>query len=42
VLVSDLHAEGSLMVHLPSLTAGGRPRRAVLERLLTGLRAVQT
>jgi hypothetical protein len=42
VLVSDLHAEGSLTIHLPTLTASGRPRRAVLERLLSGLRAAQT
>jgi hypothetical protein len=41
VLVSDLHAAGRLAVHLPSFTAGGRPRRAVLERLLSGLKAAQ-
>lgn len=41
VLVSDLHAEGALVVHLPALTDAGRPGRAVLERLLTGLKAVQ-
>lgn len=41
VLVSDLHAEGALSVHLPHVNANGRPRRAVLERLLTGLRATQ-
>lgn len=39
VLVSDLNAEGLLTVHLPVLTASGRPRVEVLERLLTGLKA---
>jgi hypothetical protein len=38
VLVSDLNAAGMLVVHLPTLTQGGRPRAEVLERLLTGLR----
>lgn len=41
VLVSDLHADGSLVIHVPALTSAGRPRRAVLERLLSGLRATQ-
>jgi len=41
VLVSDLHAEGNLSIHVPALTSAGRPRRAVLERLLSGLRAAQ-
>ena len=39
VLVSDLYADGMLMVHLPSLTDRGRPGTEILERLLTGLRA---
>jgi predicted ArsR family transcriptional regulator len=39
VLVSDLYAEGLLVIHLPSFTRAGRPRTEVLERLLTGLRA---
>lgn len=41
VLVSDLHAEDALTVHLPHVNSSGRPRRAVLERLLSGLRAAQ-
>ena len=36
VLVSDLAADGLLAVHRPG---GDRPDRAVLERLLSGLRA---
>jgi hypothetical protein len=36
VLVSDLTTAGKLAVHLPS---GERPDRAILERLLSGLRA---
>jgi Protein of unknown function (DUF742) len=36
VLVSDLTAMGALAVHLPSTE---RPDRAILERLLSGLRA---
>ena len=36
VLVSDLTAAGALAVHLPSTE---RPDRAILERLLSGLRA---
>jgi len=36
VLVSDLTAAGALAVHLPSAE---RPDRAILERLLSGLRA---
>ena len=36
VLVSDLTAIGALAVHLPSTD---RPDRAILERLLSGLRA---
>ena len=36
VLVSDLTEAGLLAVHLP---AGDRPERAILERLLSGLRA---
>jgi hypothetical protein len=36
VLVSDLTANGHLAVHIPS---SERPERAVLERLLSGLRA---
>jgi hypothetical protein len=36
VLVSDLTASGALAVHLPS---SERPDRAILERLLSGLRA---
>jgi hypothetical protein len=36
VLVSDLAAEGRLAVQVPD---GERPDRAVLERLLSGLRA---
>ncbi|HEX8804013.1 MAG TPA: DUF742 domain-containing protein [Acidimicrobiales bacterium] len=39
VLVSDLHADGLLVVHLPTLTDAGRPGTEILERLLTGLRA---
>jgi Protein of unknown function (DUF742) len=39
VLVSDLYANGLVMVHLPSVTADGRPRMDVLQRLLAGLRA---
>jgi hypothetical protein len=38
-LVSDLYADGMLMVHMPSLTDRGRPGTEILERLLTGLRA---
>jgi hypothetical protein len=39
VLVSDLCADGLLVVHAPTLTSRGRPGTEVLERLLTGLRA---
>lgn len=39
VLVSDLYADGLLVVHLPTLSDRGRPGADVLERLLTGLRA---
>jgi hypothetical protein len=39
VLVSDLYAEGLLVIHLPALTVDGRPGTDILERLLTGLRA---
>jgi len=39
VLVSDLHAEGKLIVHVPRFAADGRPSSELLERLLTGLRA---
>ena len=38
VLVSDLYAEGLLVIHLPTLTNAGRPRSEILERLLTGLK----
>jgi len=38
VLVSDLYADGLLVIHLPSYTKSGRPRTEILERLLTGLR----
>jgi Protein of unknown function (DUF742) len=38
VLVSDLYAEGLLIIHLPTLTNAGRPRSEILERLLTGLK----
>jgi hypothetical protein len=38
VLVSDLYADGLLVIHLPSYTKSGRPRPEILERLLTGLR----
>jgi Protein of unknown function (DUF742) len=38
VLVSDLYADGMLMVHLPTLTDRGRPGTDILERLLTGLK----
>jgi hypothetical protein len=38
VLVSDLYAEGMLVIHLPTLTHAGRPRTEILERLLTGLK----
>lgn len=39
VLVSDLHSEGFLVVHLPLLAGDGRPDSDVLERLLAGLKA---
>jgi hypothetical protein len=39
VLVSDLYADGMLMVHLPTLNDRGRPGAEILERLLTALRA---
>jgi hypothetical protein len=39
VLVSDLYADGMLMVHLPTLNDRGRPGTEILERLLTGLRS---
>jgi hypothetical protein len=39
VLVSDLHAEGMLIVHVPRFAADGRPPSELLERLLTGLKA---
>lgn len=39
VLVSDLYAEGLLVMHIPTFTADGRPQADVLERLLVGLRA---
>jgi hypothetical protein len=38
VLVSDLYADGFLVVHLPTLSDRGRPGTEILERLLTGLR----
>jgi hypothetical protein len=38
VLVSDLYAEGLLVIHLPTLSNAGRPRSEILERLLTGLK----
>lgn len=38
VLVSDLYAEGLLVMHIPTFDASGRPRRDVLQRLLLGLR----
>jgi hypothetical protein len=37
VLVSDLHAAGLLTVHEPA-SAGARPPREILERLLAGLK----
>lgn len=39
VLVSDLHAEGFLEIHRPSLTDAGRPGPEILQRLLAGLRS---
>jgi hypothetical protein len=39
VLVSDLHADGLLSVHLLPETTNGRPGTEVLERLLSGLRS---
>ena len=39
VLVSDLHADGLLVVHRPNVGRSGRPEAEVLERLLRGLRA---
>ncbi|HEY8525774.1 MAG TPA: DUF742 domain-containing protein [Acidimicrobiales bacterium] len=39
VLVSDLYADGMLMVHLPTLNDRGRPGTDILERLLAGLRS---
>lgn len=39
VLVSDLHAQGMLIVHVPRFAADGRPSSELLERLLTGLKA---
>jgi hypothetical protein len=38
VLVSDLNANGMLVVNLPVLSDRGRPRIEILERLLTGLK----
>jgi Protein of unknown function (DUF742) len=38
VLVSDLHADRMLAVHLPVATRDGRPPREILQRLLDGLR----
>jgi hypothetical protein len=39
VLVSDLYAEGLLVVHVPRFAENGRPDSATLERLLAGLKA---
>ena len=39
VLVSDLYAEGLLVVHLPRFADNGGPDSATLERLLAGLKA---
>ena len=39
VLVSDLHADGMLVVHIPRLGPDGRPSTELLERLLAGLKA---
>jgi hypothetical protein len=39
VLVSDLADAGYLVVHAPPPTVAGAPSRAILERLLDGLRA---
>ncbi|HEY3141197.1 MAG TPA: DUF742 domain-containing protein [Acidimicrobiales bacterium] len=38
VLVSDLNTDGMLVVHLPRISADGRPRTELLERLLAGLK----
>jgi Protein of unknown function (DUF742) len=38
VLVSDLHEDRMLAVHLPVATRDGRPPREILQRLLDGLR----
>lgn len=38
VLVSDLYAEGLLVMHIPPFTADGRLHADVLERLLVALR----
>jgi hypothetical protein len=38
VLVSDLHADGLLSVHIVPGSVDGRPGAEVLERLLSGLR----
>lgn len=39
VLVSDLYADGLLVVHLPRFAENGGPDSATLERLLAGLKA---
>ncbi|HEY3141712.1 MAG TPA: DUF742 domain-containing protein [Acidimicrobiales bacterium] len=39
ILVSDLYADGMLVVHRPLLTRAGRPDSEILERLLAGLKA---
>jgi hypothetical protein len=39
VLVSDLYADGLLVVHVPQFAENGRPDSATLERLLAGLKA---
>ena len=38
-LVSDLHSEGMLTVHVPRFAADGRPSSELLQRLLTGLKS---
>ena len=39
VLVSDLYADGMLVVHVPRFAETGGPDSATLERLLAGLKA---
>ena len=39
VLVGDLASSGHLTIHRPQRTAGSRPDRVILERLLDGLRS---